>query len=74
MADPSPADSRDAEILDLTICCSAFLGLGRTLHALGIAHPTREAPLAERADHPEDTSAHSPYLNPIRYQLPRRPR
>jgi len=26
----------DAEILDLTICCSAFLGLGRTLHALGI--------------------------------------
>jgi alkylhydroperoxidase family enzyme len=26
----------DPEILDLTICCSAFLGLGRTLHALGI--------------------------------------
>jgi alkylhydroperoxidase family enzyme len=26
----------DAEILDLTICCSAFLGLGRTLRALGI--------------------------------------
>ena len=26
----------DAEILDLTICLSAFLGLGRTLRALGI--------------------------------------
>jgi alkylhydroperoxidase family enzyme len=26
----------DPEILDLTICCSAFLGLGRTLHALGV--------------------------------------
>jgi alkylhydroperoxidase family enzyme len=26
----------DPEILDLTICCSAFLGLGRTLRALGI--------------------------------------
>jgi alkylhydroperoxidase family enzyme len=26
----------DAEVLDLTICLSAFLGLGRTLRALGI--------------------------------------
>jgi hypothetical protein len=26
----------DAEIFDLTICLSAFLGLGRTLRALGI--------------------------------------
>jgi alkylhydroperoxidase family enzyme len=26
----------DAEILDLTICLSAFLGLGRMLHVLGI--------------------------------------
>ncbi len=26
----------DPEILDLTICLSAFLGLGRTLHVLGI--------------------------------------
>jgi AhpD family alkylhydroperoxidase len=26
----------DAEVLDLTICLSAFLGLGRTLHVLGI--------------------------------------
>ena len=26
----------DPEILDLTICMSAFLGLGRTLRALGI--------------------------------------
>ena len=26
----------DPEILDLTICLSAFLGLGRTLRALGI--------------------------------------
>jgi alkylhydroperoxidase family enzyme len=30
----------DPEILDLTICCSAFLGLGRTLHALGITETT----------------------------------
>ncbi len=27
----------DPEILDLTICLSAFLGLGRTLRSLGIA-------------------------------------
>jgi alkylhydroperoxidase family enzyme len=27
----------DAEIFDLTICLSAFLGLGRTLRALGIS-------------------------------------
>jgi hypothetical protein len=26
----------DPEILDLTICLSAFLGLGRTLRVLGI--------------------------------------
>jgi alkylhydroperoxidase family enzyme len=26
----------DAEILDLTICVAAFLGLGRALHVLGI--------------------------------------
>ena len=26
----------DPEIFDLTICVSAFLGLGRTLHVLGI--------------------------------------
>ena len=26
----------DPEILDLTVCLSAFLGLGRTLHVLGI--------------------------------------
>jgi AhpD family alkylhydroperoxidase len=26
----------DPEILDLTICLAAFLGLGRTLHVLGI--------------------------------------
>ena len=26
----------DPEVLDLTICLSAFLGLGRTLRALGI--------------------------------------
>jgi AhpD family alkylhydroperoxidase len=26
----------DAEILDLTICLAAFVGLGRTLHVLGI--------------------------------------
>ena len=30
------ARSRDPEVLDLTICLSAFLGLGRTLRALGI--------------------------------------
>jgi AhpD family alkylhydroperoxidase len=30
----------DAEIFDLTICCSAFLGLGRTLRALGITETT----------------------------------
>jgi alkylhydroperoxidase family enzyme len=30
----------DAEILDLTICVSAFLGLGRTLHVLGITETT----------------------------------
>ena len=26
----------DAEILDLTLCCAVFLGLGRTLEVLGI--------------------------------------
>jgi alkylhydroperoxidase family enzyme len=31
----------DPEILDLTICLSAFLGLGRTLHALGITETSR---------------------------------
>lgn len=30
----------DPEILDLTICLSAFLGLGRTLRALGITETT----------------------------------
>jgi AhpD family alkylhydroperoxidase len=30
----------DAEIFDLTICLSAFLGLGRTLRALGITETT----------------------------------
>jgi alkylhydroperoxidase family enzyme len=30
----------DAEVLDLTICLSAFLGLGRTLRALGITETT----------------------------------
>ncbi len=30
----------DAEILDLTICLSAFLGLGRTLRVLGITETT----------------------------------
>ena len=30
----------DPEILDLTICLSAFLGLGRTLRVLGITHTT----------------------------------
>ena len=33
----------DPEILDLTICLSAFLGLGRTLRALGIT----ETPLTD---------------------------
>ncbi len=31
------ASFTDPEVLDLTICLSAFLGLGRTLRALGIA-------------------------------------
>jgi alkylhydroperoxidase family enzyme len=26
----------DAEILDLTLCCAVYLGLGRTLEVLGI--------------------------------------
>jgi alkylhydroperoxidase family enzyme len=30
----------DSEVLDLTICLSAFLGLGRTLRALGITETT----------------------------------
>jgi alkylhydroperoxidase family enzyme len=30
----------DPEVLDLTICLSAFLGLGRTLRALGITETT----------------------------------
>jgi AhpD family alkylhydroperoxidase len=30
----------DAEILDLTICVAAFLGLGRALHVLGITETT----------------------------------
>jgi AhpD family alkylhydroperoxidase len=40
----------DAEILDLTLCCAAFLGLGRVLAVLGIeadagaAAPMTEAP------------------------------
>jgi alkylhydroperoxidase family enzyme len=31
----------DAEILDLTICVAAFLGLGRALHVLGLTETTR---------------------------------
>ena len=31
----------DPEILDLTVCLSAFLGLGRTLRALGITETSR---------------------------------
>ena len=31
----------DDEILDLTLCCAVFLGLGRTLEVLGITEPTR---------------------------------
>jgi alkylhydroperoxidase family enzyme len=34
------AEFTDPEILDLTICLSAFLGLGRTLRALGITETT----------------------------------
>ena len=30
----------DAEVFDLTVCLSAFLGLGRTLRALGITETT----------------------------------
>jgi hypothetical protein len=29
----------DDEILDLTLCCAVFLGLGRTLEVLGITEP-----------------------------------
>ena len=37
----------DAEILDLTICCAAFLGLGRVLAVLGIeAEPAATTPEA----------------------------
>jgi len=36
----------DPEILDLTICLSAFLGLGRTLRVLGIT----ETSLTRRVD------------------------
>jgi alkylhydroperoxidase family enzyme len=34
------ASFTDAEILDLTICVAAFLGLGRALHVLGITETT----------------------------------
>jgi AhpD family alkylhydroperoxidase len=34
------ASFTDAEILDLTICVAAFLGLGRALHVLGITDTT----------------------------------
>ena len=37
------ASFTDPEVLDLTICLSAFLGLGRTLRALGIT----ETPLTD---------------------------
>jgi AhpD family alkylhydroperoxidase len=30
----------DAEVLDLTLCCAVFLGLGRTLEVLGIDQNT----------------------------------
>jgi alkylhydroperoxidase family enzyme len=30
----------DAEVLDLTLCCAVYLGLGRTLEVLGIDQPT----------------------------------
>jgi AhpD family alkylhydroperoxidase len=30
----------DDEILDLTLCCAVFVGLGRTLEVLGITEPT----------------------------------
>jgi len=30
------AEFTDAEILDLTLCCAVFVGLGRTLEVLGI--------------------------------------
>ena len=41
----------DPEILDLTLCLSAFLGLGRTLRALGITGP-RSPTSEDRAVHP----------------------
>ena len=34
------ASFTDPEIFDLTVCLSAFLGLGRTLRALGITETT----------------------------------
>jgi Uncharacterized conserved protein len=30
------AEFDDAEVLDLTLCCAVFLGLGRTLEVLGV--------------------------------------
>ncbi len=30
----------DAEVLDLTLCCAVFVGLGRTLEVLQITEPT----------------------------------
>jgi alkylhydroperoxidase family enzyme len=30
----------DAEVLDLTLCCAVYLGLGRTLEVLGIEEGT----------------------------------
>jgi AhpD family alkylhydroperoxidase len=38
--DRMKASFTDAEILDLTICVAAFLGLGRALHVLGITETT----------------------------------
>ncbi len=36
----------DAEILDLTLCCAAFLGLGRVLAVLGIEADGADGPTA----------------------------
>ena len=38
--DRMKASFTDAEVLDLTICVAAFLGLGRALHVLGITETT----------------------------------
>jgi AhpD family alkylhydroperoxidase len=35
----------DAEILDLTLCCAVYLGLGRTLEVLGIPQGSARADL-----------------------------